>query len=162
MKASFLAIFLVAATAGIFSNIPSTEVALAQGSDGPPAVDSYNPSGDTPTGPPIGGLALSLLPYRSVYRLGSPIWVVAELRNLSGQGMQLGNLFMGNYEINVVDLSTGRAIPYYPNWQMRIDAFTGLGGVVMFEKWSHYGALRLDRLLQITQPGTYSVRDDYK
>jgi hypothetical protein len=133
-------------------------VAMAQVPDALPEIDSYNASGDAPTGPPIGGLAVSLQPYRSVYRLGSPIWVVAELRNLSGQGLQLGSLFMGNYVINVVDLSVGRAVPLYRNWQMRLDAFTSLGGVAMPAKWSHFAGLRLDRLVQINRPGTYSVR----
>jgi len=149
--------FLIAAAVGI-AICNSGTVAMAQVPDALPEIDSYNASGDTPTGPPIAGLAVSLMRYRSVYRLGSPIWVVAELRNLSGQGLQLGSLFMGNYVISVVDLSTGRAVPLYRNWQMRLDAFTSLGGVAMPAKWSHFAGLRLDRLVQINRPGTYAVR----
>jgi hypothetical protein len=133
-------------------------IAMAQVPDERPEVDPYNASGDAPAGPPIAGLAVSLMPYRSVYRLGSPIWVVAELRNLSGQGVQLGSLFMENYELSVIDLATGRAVPLYPNWQMQLSAFTSLGGVAMPAKWSHYAGLRLDRLAQINRPGSYSVQ----
>ncbi len=131
---------------------------MAQAPDERPEIDPYNISGSAPAGPPISGLAVSLQPYRSVYSLGSPIWVVAELRNLSGYEVGMGSLFMDNYEIGVVDLGTGRAVPYYPNWQGRVSAFTSLGGVIILAKWSHYAGLRLDRLVQITRPGTYSVR----
>ena len=131
---------------------------MAQAPDARPALDAYNLSGDTPAGPPIGGLAVSLLPDRSAYTLGSAIWVIAELRNLSNQSMDLGSLFMENYAISVVDPSTGRAIAYYPNWQGRVDAFAGLGGVLIPANMSHFAALRLDRLLRIARPGTYSVR----
>jgi hypothetical protein len=112
----------------------------------------------TPWGTAAHGLVLSLTADRAVVRLGDPIRVVVELRNVSGRTQQV---FYGKrsstYEFAIVNRRNGRAVPHWPESALR--SFSGpLPRPIRVDpQTSAYEAFRLERLYQFTEPGVYSV-----
>jgi hypothetical protein len=108
----------------------------------------------------VEGFVLSLQSEGLQSRLGSPIWVTVELRNLTGKdqkGMDFNSLYSG-YDFAIRNLKTGQLVPRNKH------TLFGTQGGSMSTTWdvapgnSLYGRFRLDLLYNFTAPGTYLVQ----
>jgi len=115
----------------------------------------------TPWGTAAHGLVLSLTADRAVVRLGDPIRVVVELRNVSGRTQQV---FYGKrsstYEFAIVNRRNGRAVPHWPPPRQTLGggSYYRFSPIRLDPATSAYEAFRLERLYQFTEPGVYSVQ----
>ncbi len=115
----------------------------------------------TPWGTAVHGLLLSLTVDRAVVRLGDPIRVVVELRNVSSRTQQV---FYGKrsstYEFAIVNRRSGRAVPHWPPPRQTLGggSYSLPRPIGLSPATSAYEAFRLERLYQLTEPGTYSVQ----
>ena len=116
-----------------------------------------DPSSGAPSGVAVGGVALSLASPPAPYRVGSPIWIDTEVRNMTSEPIDLMR-YMSSAVVNVIDLQTGRALAPSAAWRDCLDVTSSPNWFEIPEGQSHFGALRLDRCFQGLAPGIYSVQ----
>lgn len=135
---------------------------LAQG---PPVAATWNgtplhsdgPSLITPSGPPVGGTALAISNWTGLYRIGLPIWVRVEVRNLTPAYISLPDINPRSWDVEVTNLQTGQK--FEGTSLVWLDAFSGgFGGFYIQRGQSHFAAIRIDRLFNVTAPGRYAIR----
>lgn len=127
--------------------------------DGTPYFGLSDPSLGGPAGVAVEGIALAVSAPQALYRLGSPIWIYAELRNTTPDFVNVRFDWRGLQEFALVDRPNGRPIPAATDPQALFSAFRGPFGFFSMQKGrSHFFAIRLDRLFQISSPGTYAFK----
>lgn len=117
------------------------------------------PSRTLPAGAASDGFAISLGPASLVARLGDPIRLYVELRNVSGK-LQYAYLRSRNrsYDFEVVK-DNGTLVSRNDASGFGLDAFSGPSqGRPVPAGDSIFGEFRLDELYNFAQPGDYSVR----
>lgn len=148
---------VTAANHTLRSNLVTLEILPAP--NGPPSFAYSDPSSSTAAGPPASGVALSIAKPGTPLRIGSPMWLVIELRNLTPTYIVLKNMDPRSYRLEVANLETGRSLPLTSDWNQRIDWVSGgIGMVGIPKRQSHFGGIRIDQLFNIATPGRYTVR----
>jgi hypothetical protein len=117
-------------------------------------------AGRGPSGPNLQGFALALAADSPNVRMGDPVWVTLELRNISGS---LGHASVGSrnddYEFTIVNRATGETVARNPHPRWGNDSIGGgLLGFGVPAGTSVYLRFKLDALYEFTGPGTYSVQ----
>jgi len=117
------------------------------------------PSSHAAAGQAVRGFALSIRSDAATFRLGGPISVTVELRNVSRrlQHAMFGSLH-STYDFRIKDERTGAIVPANPS--NRFGAFAGSVSTIgpgVSPGRSFYGDARLDLLYSFTEPGTYYV-----
>lgn|SRR5579862_810564 len=116
------------------------------------------PSAKTPVGQTVSGFALSLTAYAPTVTIGSPIWVIVELRPISDQGasVEYGSRH-SSYAFRIRRQTDGAVVPGIPN-TFGLDAFSGPWcGRPIPEGHSEFARFQLDEMYALTKPGSYSV-----
>lgn len=133
------------------------------------AVGPYNadpgrykaPSGHSETGPVAYGFALSLTSDQSATRLGQPIWVTLEIRNVANKMQYASTLARGDgtYQFSIVDRETHRAALVNQHSLFGLDVIGGpLPGRPVPANTSVYLRFDLNEMYRVTNAGKYTVR----
>ncbi len=111
-------------------------------------------------GPPRDGFVLAISSASASFRLGAPIAVTLELRNITqkNEKAMLTSLHSG-YLFTIKNVHTGLLVPANPE-----NTFGRFSGSVSRHGWdvpadsSLYAQIRLDLLYSFAEPGAYSVQ----
>ena len=92
-------------------------------------------------------------------RVGEPIWIGVEVRNVSDDERAVAGITPYSYDITVTRNATDTKLTPLPNFRDHWDALHVVGGTLALHTgWSSYGGIRVDRLVPITEAGSYTVR----
>jgi hypothetical protein len=119
--------------------------------EGPPA--------EAPAGPASHGFALSLATNIISTRIGAPLEVTVELRNVSGepQYASFGSR-QSDYRFTIVARTTSVTIGNRAKSPQRVPSSDMWSTTPLYPGSSFYRAFRLDSLYRFTSPGTYAVK----
>lgn len=137
------------------SNVVTVDVLPRR--DGQPAFGLSDPSSGAPSGAPVAGAALSLASPSAPYRVGSPIWIDTEVRNLTPGPIDVRS-YMRSLDVKVTDLQTGRTLEPLAAWAHCLDVLVSPNVFEIRKGQSHFAALLLDRCFRNMTPGIYSVQ----
>lgn len=122
----------------------------------------WDQSSNGTAGPTVEGFAVSLTSDAATVKVGAPIWVTLEVKNVSGQVQTVGGLGSRHYccQFTITNVKTGSVVPSDP------DNPFGMGDLIMgplcgrphAASQSLYAKFRLDVLYRFTEPGTYTVQ----
>ncbi len=113
----------------------------------------------TPTGPALHGFALSLASSIISTRVGTPLELTVELRNISGepQYASFGSR-QSDYRFTIVGRTTNVTTANRPKSFERASNSGTWSVTPLYPGASLYGTFRLDSLYRFTAPGTYTVK----
>jgi hypothetical protein len=122
-------------------------------------INAGDESSSAPGGLPQRGLALSLTG-ESPVRIGNPIYVRLEVRNVSDEQVAINWPPVVFDNFSVVDRDTGEAVARIPGPPDLYRAATPFfaGALWLLPRRSLYTRIQLDELYQIKKPGTYSIQ----
>lgn len=103
-----------------------------------------------PAGAAFGSLALSLRPEKIAVHLGDPLWVTAELRNVSGRTQRIYDRAVS---FTIVARKTAQYVPPDPD----VNSGAPVATLKLAPRTSTYTRFRLDTSYQLRAPGTYSA-----
>lgn len=119
------------------------------------------PSSHNPAGPPRDGLALSLAAVPGYYRIGSPIWVTGEIRNVSSQ-MLSGRLWpaaTAAFDFTITPAAGGPPAARTGSGDL-LQSVALWNSFIIPPGSSKFFAVRLDKIYQLSAPGQYFVHLD--
>lgn len=133
--------------------LSSTSSALA---DVAQVTSSVHASTQAKTGPIVGNLAVALTASTPAARVGQPIMIIVELKNVSGKTIYYQPAYSAHITFSTTDEATGVSLPQRQTLISEPGSVRSTGTPLAADH-SAFRQTSLTELFDLSKPGTYSV-----